>query len=106
MEEEEFQGDTLYWVTLHDKAYHLSKKKKQSIPLVLVITGSEGIDNTARHLMLASYNLGYRVVALDPKDLYDTRKIANIVNHLKEKFPKSEVLGVGIEYGANLLVNF
>lgn len=76
------------------------------IPLVLVIAGSEGIDNTVRQLLLTSYNLGYRVVALDPKDLYDIKQIKKIVEHLKEKYPKSDVLGIGVEYGANLLVNF
>jgi len=29
------------------------------------------LDNTAKHLMLAAYTLGYRTVAIDPKDFYD-----------------------------------
>jgi 23S rRNA pseudoU1915 N3-methylase RlmH len=58
---------------LHDKATHnANNKKKFEIPVVLVIAGSEGFDNTAKHLMVASYNLGYRTVAVDPQDVYDT----------------------------------
>lgn len=73
---------------------------------MVVLAGSEGIDNTVKYLMLAAYNLGYRVVAIDPKDLYDTSKIDKIVNTFREKYPQSAVLGVGVEYGANLLINY
>ncbi len=66
-------------MSIHDKAYHLSKKKQESLPLVLVVAGSEGIDNTIRHLLLTTYTLGYRVVALDSKDLYDVDHMAKIV---------------------------
>ena len=55
---------------LHDKARNL-KRKKKDVPLVLVVAGSAGIDNTVRHLMLTAYNLGYQTVALDPEDLFD-----------------------------------
>jgi predicted alpha/beta-fold hydrolase len=43
---------------------------------------------------------------LNPTDLYDQKKLGSVVQHLKEKYPKSQLLGVGVEYGANLIVNF
>lgn len=64
---------------MHDKATHRPKKAKKGIPLVLVVAGSEGLDNTAKQLLLVAYNLGYRAIALDPSDLHDRHKLARIV---------------------------
>lgn len=45
-------------------------------------------------------------MAYNPRDLYDLQRMDKIVKHIKSKYPSSEVLGVGVEYGANLLINF
>ena len=55
---------------------------------------------------MTCYNLGYRVVAIDPKDLHDLEKINRITKKLQEKYPQSRFYGVGVEYGANLLINY
>jgi 23S rRNA pseudoU1915 N3-methylase RlmH len=73
------EGEKLQLVYLHDKATHRAKNAKKGIPLVFVVAGSEGLDNTAKQLMLVAYNLGYRTLALDPSDLHDRRKLARIV---------------------------
>ena len=70
--EEQIEGDTVQCVYLHDKATHRAKRAKKNIPLVFVVAGSEGIDNTVKFLMSAAYNLGYRTIAVDPVDLFDT----------------------------------
>lgn len=59
-----------------------------------------------RHVLLASYELGYRVIALDLKDWYDLDHLDKIVKNLQAKYPKASMLGVGVEYGANLMINF
>lgn len=92
-------------VYLHDKATHRPKKDKRGIPLAFVVAGSEGLDNTTRHLMLVAYNLGYRTIAIDPSDLHDRTKLASIIRSYCQKYPNVEVFGIGIEYGANLLIN-
>ena len=46
--------------------------------------------------MVASYILGYRVVALNPTDLYDLKKVGSIIEHLKHKYPNSSIMGVGV----------
>ena len=56
---------------------------------MIVLAGSEGLDNTIKHLMLASYNLGFRAVAIDPKDLFNKEKIDAIVQHIRTRYPKS-----------------
>ena len=68
-------------VYLHDKASHRPKKDKRGIPLVFVVAGSEGIDNTVRHLMLTAYNLGYRTLVIDPSDLHNRQKLASIIHN-------------------------
>jgi hypothetical protein len=85
--EEEVEGEKLQLVCLHDKATHRPKKAKKGIPLVFVVAGSEGLDNTAKQLMLVAYNLGYRTIALDPSDLHDRSKLARIVNTYRSKYP-------------------
>jgi hypothetical protein len=52
-----------------------------------VIAGSEGLDNTAKQLMLVAYNLGYRTIGLDPSDVHDRKKLASIVRGYREKYP-------------------
>jgi len=73
--------------------------------LAFVIAGSEGVDNTVRNLMLAIYKLGYRTICIDPKDLFDKDKIIRIIETYKKEFPNEKIFGVGVEYGANLLIN-
>ena len=92
-------------VYLHDKAKHKVKGAKKGIPLVFIIAGSEGIDNTIKHLMSTAYNLGYRTIVIDPKDLFNKEKIKTIITSFKEKYPKDKTFGIGVEYGANLLIN-
>lgn len=70
-----------------------------------MIGGSEGLDNTAKQLMLIAYNLGYRTIGLDPTDVHDRKKLASIVRSYREKYPNEKVFGIGVEYGANLLIN-
>ena len=72
----------------------------------MVLAGSEGIDNTVKSLLLTSYSLGYRVVGIDPKDLYDVEQLDKIIKSFQKHHPQSELLGVGEEYGANLLINY
>jgi pimeloyl-ACP methyl ester carboxylesterase len=103
--EEEVEGEKIQLVYLHDKATHRSKKEKKGTPLVLVVAGSEGLDNTAKHLMLTAYNLGYRTLAVDPSDLHDRSRMERIARHYRQKYPKEKMFGIGVEYGANLLVN-
>lgn len=81
------EGEKLQMVYLHDKATHRPRKAKKDIPLVFVIAGSEGLDNTAKQLMLVAYNLGYRTIALDPTDLHDRSKLARIVEAYRNKYP-------------------
>ncbi len=96
MEEEEFEGETLHWMLLHDKVSHMSKEKQNALPLVLIIAGSEGMDNTLKQLILSTYDLGYRVIAINPSDLYDQSRLDRVVDHLKARYPRSELLGVGV----------
>lgn len=72
--EEQIEGDTVQCVYLHDKATHRAKGANKNIPLVFVVAGSEGIgiDNTVKFLISAAYNLGYRTIAVDSVDLFDT----------------------------------
>ena len=81
---------------MHDRAYQLSKTKQKKIPVVVVLTGSQGVDNAVRALLLASYKLGYRVVAINPKDYYDVGKIEKIIKIIQERHPQSALLGIGI----------
>lgn len=37
--------------------------------------------------MSAAYNLGYRTIVIDPKDLFDKEKIYRIVMGIREKHP-------------------
>ena len=53
-----------------------------------------------------SFNLGYRVAAFDPTDLYDEERFGRIIKVLKDKYPESKMLGIGVEYGANLLLKY
>lgn len=46
--------------------------------------------------MSAAYNLGYRTIVIDPKDLFDREKIYQIVMNIKEKYPKDKVFGIGV----------
>jgi predicted alpha/beta-fold hydrolase len=55
--------------------------------------------------MSTAYNLGYRTIAIDPIDLFDKEKIHRIILSIKEKYPNEKVFGIGVEYGANLLIN-
>jgi len=64
--------------------------------VAIVIAGSEGIDNTIKHCLNTAYNLGFRTVAIDPKDLHDKDKINQIVNHIKERHPSSKLFGIGV----------
>jgi predicted alpha/beta-fold hydrolase len=105
MEEKEIEGDAVYEVALHDRAYQKTKQEQKEIPIVLVVAGSEGVDNTVKSLLLASYELGYRAIAVDPKDANDADRLGKVVQALKDQHPDSEMLGIGVEYGANLLVN-
>ena len=90
---------------LHDKATHKPKGAKAGIPIAVVIAGSEGVDNTVRYLALSAYNLGFRTVVVDPKDLFDKEKICLLVSAFKARYPNEKVFGLGVEYGANLLLN-
>ena len=105
LREEQLEGGTLHWMHLHDKARNFRLKKKE-VPVVLVVAGSAGIDNTVRHLMLTAYNLGYRTVAVDPKDLFDQSQIHQVVEHVRKEHPSGKFYAMGVEYGANLLVNY
>lgn len=62
----------------------------------MVIAGSEGIDNTVKYCLKSAYNLGFRTVAIDPKDLHDKDKIDRIVNYIRQKHPSCKLFGVGI----------
>jgi hypothetical protein len=40
--------------------------------------------------------LGFRTIAIDPKDLHDKDKIDRIVNYIKQKHPSSKLFGLGV----------
>lgn len=83
VQEEEFEGEQLHWVDLHDKANFSTRKKPREIPVVLVVAGSEGLDNTLKYILQTTYSLGYRTVAINPNDLYDKERLGKVVDHIR-----------------------
>lgn len=76
------------------------------MPIIIVITGSQGHDNTFNHILLEAYSEGFRTVSIHPKDFYDSAKLKQIIETIKNKYSNSKIYGIGIEYGANLLVKY
>ena len=58
--------------------------------------------------MLSTYRNGFKTVGILPKDLHNVEKLHHIIEKIKDKENKVgtilKVFGVGVDYGANLLV--
>lgn len=80
--------------------------QKENISLAVLITGCEGLDIAMQKLMTSMNNNGFKTICVKVDDFHNVQRLEKTLNQIKSQHLNSKVYGIGIDYGANLLVNY
>ena len=83
----------------------MQKKENEMVPLVVVVAGAEGKNQAMIDLCYKLHLNLFEVIALEVEDFHDVQKFQTLISKIKADSDENRrVYGVGLEYGANLLV--
>jgi len=99
-----------------------SSENKENTKILLITHGLTGSSdcNYIREVVLTAQSNGFRTVALNmrgfgdtppietPKyyNFADTSDLRDVISHIKSKYPKADLYGLGISIGANMIVKY
>lgn len=72
---------------------------------MVVVAGSEGLNQAIKDLLFKIHSNLFEVMGVEVEDLHDAEKLKNVLLKIKKEKGKDKLYAVGLEYGANLLVN-
>lgn len=72
--------------------------------IALVVTGCKGIDNGVKQAALTANRKGFRVLVYELEQFSNPRELDAVVSYIQGKYKGAMIYGIGLEYGANLLV--
>lgn len=72
----------------------------------MIVAGCEGLDIPIKKLIVSMNSNGFKTVCIQPDDFHDVERLKNTVEKIRKENIGSKVYAVGVDYGANLLVNF
>ncbi len=56
--------------------------------------------------MLSLNSNGFKTICINTDDFHNIQRLKKTIQTVKSKNPNSKIYGIGVDYGANLLVNF
>ena len=80
--------------------------QRENVSLLIMVTGCEGMDIAARKMMISMNTNGFKTFCIRADDFNDLERLKKTIESIKGKYESVKCFGIGVDYGANLLVNY
>ena len=80
------------------------KEEEEGNSYVIVVGGTEGFNELMKNIMVSACSNKFQTIGLNADDFHDSEKLRRIIQNIKQQNKGNKFYGIGIQYGANLMV--